>query len=50
MFVRRICSDNMNIKMDLRGMGWVAVDWINLAKDRDQYWALVDTVINIRFP
>jgi hypothetical protein len=36
--------------MDLREMGWVVVDWINLAKDRDQYRALVNTVINLRIP
>jgi hypothetical protein len=36
-FVRIICSDNMKIKMDLRGTGGIVVDWINLAKDRDQY-------------
>jgi hypothetical protein len=25
-----------NIKMDLRGTGWDVVDWIDMAKDRDQ--------------
>jgi hypothetical protein len=25
-----------NIKMDLRETGWIGVDWIDLAQDRDQ--------------
>jgi hypothetical protein len=25
-----------NIKIDLRGMGWDGMDWIDLAQDRDQ--------------
>jgi hypothetical protein len=24
-----------NIKMDLRGIGWNGVDWIDMAQDRD---------------
>jgi hypothetical protein len=39
-----------NIKMDLRERGLDAVDWIDLTQDRDQWRALVDTVINIRVP
>jgi hypothetical protein len=26
------------------------MDWIDLAKDRDQWRALVNTVMNLRFP
>jgi hypothetical protein len=26
-----------NIKMDLRETGWVSMDWINVAQDRDQW-------------
>jgi hypothetical protein len=37
-----------NIKMDLREIGWNGVDWIELAQDRDQWRALVNTVINLR--
>jgi hypothetical protein len=25
-----------NIKMDLRGMGWGGMDWIDLVQDRDR--------------
>jgi hypothetical protein len=39
-----------NIKMDLREMGWDCVDWIELAQDRDQWRALVNTVMNLRVP
>jgi hypothetical protein len=35
-----------NIKMDLREIGWVGMDWIDLAEDRDQWRALVNTVMN----
>jgi hypothetical protein len=36
-----------NIKIDLREIGWDVVDWVNLAQDRDQWKALVNTVINL---
>jgi hypothetical protein len=36
-----------NIKMDLER--WDGMDWIDLAKDRDQWRALVNTVMNLRF-
>jgi hypothetical protein len=39
-----------NIKMDLRDIGWNGMDWIELAQDRDQWRALVITVINRRIP
>jgi hypothetical protein len=40
----------MIIKIDLREIGWDGMDWIDLAQDRDQWRALVDTVINPRVP
>jgi hypothetical protein len=36
--------------MDLREIGWDGVDWIELAQDRGQCRALVNTVINLRVP
>jgi hypothetical protein len=39
-----------NIKMNLREIGWVGVNWIDLAQDRDQWRALVNTVMNLRVP
>jgi hypothetical protein len=39
-----------SIKMDLREIGWDGVDWIDVAQDRSQWWALVVTVLNLRVP
>jgi hypothetical protein len=39
-----------NIKMDLREIGWDCMDLIDLAQDRDQCGALVNTVMNLRVP
>jgi hypothetical protein len=40
----------INIKMDLTKTGWSCMDWIDLAKDRDQWRAFVNTVMNHRVP
>jgi hypothetical protein len=32
--------------MDLKETEWEEMDWINLAKDRDKWWAVVNTVMN----
>jgi hypothetical protein len=39
-----------NFKMDIKEIKWDGVDWIDLAEDRDQWRALVNTVTNIRVP
>jgi hypothetical protein len=39
-----------NIKMDLGEIEWDDRNWIELAQDRDQWRALVNTVINLRVP
>jgi hypothetical protein len=39
-----------NIKIDLREIRWDVMDWIDLSQDRDQWWALVNTVMNLRVP
>jgi hypothetical protein len=37
-------------KMDLVEIGWGVLDWIGLAKDRDKWRALVNTVMNFWVP
>jgi hypothetical protein len=39
-----------NIKTDLREIGLDDVDWIDIVQDRDQWRALVNTVLNLRVP
>jgi hypothetical protein len=39
-----------DIKMDLREIAWDGMDWIELAQDRDQWRALVNTMMNLRVP
>jgi hypothetical protein len=36
------------ITMYLEETGWGGMDWIDMAQDRDQWGALVNTVINLR--
>jgi hypothetical protein len=37
-------------RRDFREIGWDGRDWIELAQDRDQWRALVNTVMNLRVP
>jgi hypothetical protein len=39
-----------NIKVDLLEIGLSVVDWIGLAQDRYRWRALVNSVMNVRFP
>jgi hypothetical protein len=39
-----------NIEMYLRGIGLGGMDWIDLAQNKDQRRALVNTVMNLRVP
>jgi hypothetical protein len=35
-----------NIKMNHREIGWDGADWMDMAQDREQWRALVNTVLN----
>jgi hypothetical protein len=37
-----------NISKGLREIGWGAMDWIDLAQDRDERTAVVNMVMNLR--
>jgi hypothetical protein len=39
-----------SIEMDVTEIGWGAMDWIDLAQKRDQWKALVNTVMDLRVP
>ena len=39
-----------NIRMDLQEVGCGYMDWIGLAKDRDEWRWLVSAVMNVRVP
>jgi len=44
--LRQIWEDN--IRMDLKEVGWEVVHWMHLDPNRDQWWVLVNTVMNLR--
>jgi hypothetical protein len=44
------CVGNRPTKMDLREIGWVDMGWIALLQGRNQWRALVNTVMNIFVP
>jgi len=39
-----------NIKMDLQEVGCKSIDWIDLARDRNSWRAIVSAVMNLRIP
>jgi hypothetical protein len=47
---RSRCRWKDNIKIDLREVGLESADWINLAQDRDKWWALVNMLMNLWVP
>jgi hypothetical protein len=44
------CGWEDNIKMYLREIGINGVNWIQLAQDRVQWWAFVNTLMNLQVP
>jgi hypothetical protein len=44
------CRWYSNIRMDLREAGWESMGWVHMAQDRDQWQALVNTVMNLQVP
>ena len=40
----------VNIKMDLQEVGCEGMDWIDVARHRDRWRALVNAVMNLRVP
>jgi hypothetical protein len=44
------CRWEDNIKIDLQELGCGDMDWIELAQDRERWWAPVNAVMNIRVP
>jgi len=50
LFIRPRHSWEDNIRMAHREVEWGVVDWIHLAQYRDQWWALVNMVMNLWVP
>jgi hypothetical protein len=49
-FGRPRCRWKDNIKMDLQEVGFRSIDWIELARNRDRWRALVNEVMKVPVP
>jgi hypothetical protein len=47
---RSWCRWEDNIRKNVREIWWKVVELIHLAQDREQWWAVVNTVMNLRVP
>ena len=47
---RTSCRWEYNIKIYLQDTGWQCVGWIHMTQDNDTWRAVVNTLMNIRFP
>jgi hypothetical protein len=48
--IRKLLSKRDNMKMDVQEVGCEGMEWINLAHDRDRWWALENAEMNLRVP
>jgi hypothetical protein len=39
-----------DIEMDLKEIGCEGMDWIHVVQDRDQWWTLVNIVMDLQVP
>jgi hypothetical protein len=44
------CKWQNDMKIDVRDIGWVGMNWIHLVQDSNQWRALVNTVMNLQVP
>jgi hypothetical protein len=49
--LRRLrCRLEYNNRIDMKEIRCERMDWINLSQDKGQWWALVNTVMNLPVP
>jgi hypothetical protein len=48
--VKPSCRWKDNMSMDLREIVWDGEDWMHVSQDRDQWWALLNVIMNLQVP